>query len=217
MTEKMDRRKARTRALLHKALVEVLEEKGATRITVSDIVEKAELNRSTFYLHYTDAIDLLERVKADIWTGLTERMKNLNPYNYLSYAVRNEPDPALVKVIEYYGEHADFFKVILGPNGDPAFAARIKDFLKGHHLSKILDSRPDLADTIVPKDYMIAYFAASNLSIVLNWIETGMQQTPRTIALMITSILSSGMNQLYGIPEPVVERFSSPLSHGPTT
>lgn len=199
MAEKMDRRKARTRAILHKALIEVLEEKGPTRITVSDITEKAGLNRSTFYLHYTDAIDLLERVKADIWAGLSERMKNLNPYDYLSYAVKNEPDPAMVKVIEYYGEHANFFKVILGPNGDPAFAVRIKNFLKEHHLSKILDNRPDLAVTIVPKDYMIAYFAASNLSILLNWIETGMQQTPRTIALMITSILSSGMNQLYGI------------------
>lgn len=199
MAEKMDRRKARTKALLYQALIKVLEEKGPSRITVSDITEKAGLNRSTFYLHYTDAIDLLERVKADIWTGLAERMKNLDPYNYLSYAGKNEPDPAMVKVIEYYGEHADFFKVILGPNGDPAFAVRVKDFLKEHHLSKILDSRPDLADTIVPKDYMIAYLAASNLSILLNWIETGMQQTPRTIALMITSILSSGLNQLYGI------------------
>lgn len=195
----MDRRKARTRSLLYKALIEVLEEKGPTRITVSDITEKAGLNRSTFYLHYADAIDLLERVKADIWAGLSERMKNLNPYNYLSYAVKNEPDPALVKVIEYYGKHADFFKVILGPKGDPAFAVRIKDFLKEHHVSKILDIRPDLADTIIPKDYMIAYLAASNLSILLNWIETGMQQSPRTIAMMITSILSSGMNQLYGI------------------
>lgn len=199
MAEKMDRRKVRTKALLYKALLKVLEEKGPSRITVSDITENAGLNRSTFYLHYTDAIDLLERVKADIWAGLSERMKNLNPYNYLSYAVKNEPDPAMVKVIEYYGEHADFFKVILGPNGDPAFAVRIKEFLKEHHLSKILDIRPDLADTIVPKDYMIAYLAASNLSILLNWIETGMQQSPRTIALMITSILSSGLNQLYGI------------------
>ncbi|SHE15335.1 probable dihydroxyacetone kinase regulator [Chlamydia abortus] len=203
MTGKMDRRKARTRALLRKALIEVLEEKGPARITVSDITEKADINRSTFYLHYTDAFDLLEQVKADIWAGLSERLKNLNPYNYLSYAVKNEPDPAMVKVIEYYGEHADFFKVILGPNGDPAFAVRIKDFLKEHHLSKILDIRPDLADTIVPKDYMIAYFAASNLSILMNWIETGMQQTPQTIALMITSILSSGMNQLYGI-SPII-------------
>ncbi len=147
------------------------------------------------YFHYTDANDLLERVKADLWAGLSERLNNLNPYNYLSYADNHEADPALVKVIEYYGEHADFFKVILGPNGDPAFSVRIKQFLKEHHLSKILHTRPDLAETIIPKDYMIAYLAASNLS----RMETGMQQTPQTIALMITSILSSGMKQLYDI------------------
>lgn len=140
-------------------------------------------------------------MKADVWAGLSEKLKKLNPYNYMSYAVRNEPDPAMVKVIEYFGEHANFFKVILGPNGDPAFAVGIRDFLKEHHLSKILDIRPDLTDTVIPKDYIIAYFAASNLGILLNWIETGMQQTPRIIALMITSILSSGMKQFYGISQ----------------
>ncbi|MDL1163474.1 TetR/AcrR family transcriptional regulator [Paenibacillus lautus] len=199
MSEKLDRRKARTREQLRKALIEIMEEKGPDRVTVSDLTEKANINRSTFYLHYTDAVDLLSQVKGEVWEGLRSRMEKLNPYEYLSYAARSEPDPAMVNVIEYYAEHADFFRVILGPKGDPAFAVQIKEFLQTQHISKILDLRPDLAETIVPKDFMIAYFAASNLSILLHWIESGMQQSPSSIALMITHILGSAVRQLYGI------------------
>ncbi|WP_257350654.1 TetR/AcrR family transcriptional regulator [Pseudalkalibacillus decolorationis] len=199
MTKKMDRRKTRTRALLRKALIEVMEEKGAERITVSDLTEKADVNRGTFYLHYTDATDILAQVKAEMWEGLTARMEKLNPYDYLSYAARNEPDPIMVRVIEYYAEHADFFRVILGPKGDPAFADQIKEFLKTQHISKILDIQPELGETILPKDYMVEYFAASNLSILLHWIKTGMPQSASTIALMITQIVGSAAKQLYGI------------------
>lgn len=199
MSEKRDRRKARTKALLRKALVEVMEEKGPERITVSDLTMKADINRGTFYLHYMDAADLLEQVKSEMWEGLSQRMKRLNPYDYMKYALKNEPDPMMVKVIEYYAEHSDFFRVILGPKGDPAFAVKIKEFLKDQHISKIIDSQPDLAESIVPKDYMVAYFAASNLSIILHWIETGMRHSASTIALMITHIVGSGAKQLYGI------------------
>lgn len=199
MTKKMDRRKARTRAFLRQALIEVIEDKGIEHITVSQLSEKADINRGTFYLHYTDAVDLLEQVKAEMYEGLTKRMEQLNPYDYLAYAAKGEPDPMMVKVFEYYGEHADFFRAILGPKGDPAFAVRIKEFLKKHHISKILDIQPDLAETILPKDYMVEYFAASNLSILLHWMETGMRESASTIALMITQILGNGVRQLYGI------------------
>jgi len=199
MIKKMDRRKMRTRAFLRKALIEVIEEKGIEHITVSELIEKADISRGTFYLHYTDAADLLEQVKMEMWVGLTERMGRLNPYDYLTYAAKGEPDPMMIKVFEYYGEHADFFRAILGPKGDPAYAVRIKEFLKKHHISKIMDIQPDLAETIIPKDYMVEYFAASNLSIILHWIENGMRESASNIALMITQILGSGVKQLYGI------------------
>ncbi len=197
----MDRRKVRTRALLRKALIEVMEEKGPERITVRDLTDKADINRGTFYLHYTDLPAMLQQVKTEMWDGLKQRMEKLNPYDYLSYATRNEPDPMMVKVFEYYAEHADFFRVILGPKGDPAFPVLIKEFLKKHHITKILNIQPELAETILPKDYMVEYFAASNLSILLHWIETGMQESADTIALLITNILGISVERLYRIKD----------------
>lgn len=198
----MDRRKARTKKLLRQALIDVMEEKGVELITVSALTEKADINRGTFYLHYTDAPDFLKQIKSEIYAGLRAHLAQLNPYDYLKNASKNEPDPNMVQLIEYFAEHADFFKVILGPKGDPAFSREIKEFLKKNHISKILDLQPDLKYAVVPKSFMIEYFAASNLSMLLHWMETGMQQPPGTIALMITHIVGNGTKHLLGIEPP---------------
>src|SRR5512138_1079552 len=54
MTDKNDRRSQRTRQLLSEALVELIQEKDYSTITVNDIIERANVGRSTFYAHYSD-------------------------------------------------------------------------------------------------------------------------------------------------------------------
>lgn len=65
IAEGADRRVRRTRALLHRALVELMVEGNYDRITVRDILERADVGRSTFYAHYRDKDDLLLRSSTD--------------------------------------------------------------------------------------------------------------------------------------------------------
>jgi AcrR family transcriptional regulator len=66
-----DRRVRRTRALLHDALLSLIPEKGYERITVQDILDRADVGRSTFYAHYRDKEDLLLSGFQDIRSALT--------------------------------------------------------------------------------------------------------------------------------------------------
>lgn len=59
MAEPADRRVRRTRDLLHRALIELMIERGYDRVSVSDIIARADVGRSTFYAHYRDKDDLL--------------------------------------------------------------------------------------------------------------------------------------------------------------
>lgn len=54
-----DRRVRRTREALHRALIELMMERAYDRITVSDVIARADIGRSTFYAHYRDKDDLL--------------------------------------------------------------------------------------------------------------------------------------------------------------
>lgn len=58
-TAKTDRRVRRTRELLRRALLSLIQEQGYERITVQDILDRADIGRSTFYAHYRDKDDLL--------------------------------------------------------------------------------------------------------------------------------------------------------------
>lgn len=64
-TRPLDRRIQRTRPLLQEALFSLIVERGYECITIADITERANLGRTTFYLHYRDKDDLLqESIKA---------------------------------------------------------------------------------------------------------------------------------------------------------
>ena len=59
MSDKNDRRSQRTRQLLSEALVQLIQEKDYSTINVNDIIERANVGRSTFYAHYPSKDDLL--------------------------------------------------------------------------------------------------------------------------------------------------------------
>ncbi len=69
-TAKTDRRVRRTRELLRRALLSLIQEQGYDRITVQDILDRADVGRSTFYAHYRDKDDLLLSGFEDIRSAL---------------------------------------------------------------------------------------------------------------------------------------------------
>src|SRR5215208_6675732 len=59
--EKLDPRVKRTRGLILQSFMEILPEKGFQAVSVQDITDKAGINRATFYAHFTDKYQLLDR------------------------------------------------------------------------------------------------------------------------------------------------------------
>ena len=57
--EKMDRRVRKTRAQLRAGLARLMQQKNIKEITVKELVDEIDINRSTFYLHYTDIYQIL--------------------------------------------------------------------------------------------------------------------------------------------------------------
>src|SRR3989337_1502951 len=72
MAHVMDRRAARTQKALHGALMSLILRKGYEAITVQDIIDEADVGRSTFYSHYTGKEDLLRSGFQTLRTELTE-------------------------------------------------------------------------------------------------------------------------------------------------
>jgi len=63
---KADRRVARTRRALKEALTDLILERGYESVTVQDVIDRADVGRSTFYAHFLDKDDLLMAILADL-------------------------------------------------------------------------------------------------------------------------------------------------------
>ena len=66
MAEKVDRRVRKTKAQLRAGLARLMQKKSIKEITVKELVEEVDINRSTFYLHYTDIYQMLESIEAEL-------------------------------------------------------------------------------------------------------------------------------------------------------
>ncbi len=115
----MDRRVRKTKEILKTSLISLMKDKDYRSITVTDLTEKADINRGTFYLHYMDIYELLAEIEASI---VNELLNISLKYDCSKVGYVN----TLYEVIDYVEKEKEFFKVIFSPNGDISFIERIK-------------------------------------------------------------------------------------------
>ncbi|WP_168122149.1 TetR/AcrR family transcriptional regulator [Paenibacillus sp. HB172176] len=193
MSEKLDRRKRKTRQQLRLALIALMKEKGLEKITVSDLTERADMNRGTFYLHYQDVPDLFLQVKQEIFDDMSKIMITFDPREISSYAVEDKPYPKVIKFLTYIAENKDFFLVIFGPNGDAGFPMQIKAFMTEHLYKKSAFAQlNDSGKALVPRDYLIAYVSSANLGLITHWLNAGLNLSVEEVALILTRIMHKG-------------------------
>ena len=77
MAEKVDRRIRKTKAQLRRGLARLMQEKSINEITVKELVDEVDINRSTFYLHYTDIYQMLQKIEEEVII--------LSPVSFLSW------------------------------------------------------------------------------------------------------------------------------------
>lgn len=111
---KPDRRIRRTRRQLHKALHQLLKERAYSEISVSDIVDEADISRATFYLHYDDKDELLIH-SLEILTGsLLDTLKSLSTDDLLLITI---------PIFEHITQHQQLYQTLL-KNKALAFAVQ---------------------------------------------------------------------------------------------
>ena len=120
---KDNRSTRRTRSAIREALTEMLAAKPVGKITVQELIDRANICRTTFYAHYEDIYDLLSEVENDILSEIREGLEGLD-----QAPIRVEEQyPAIEAVVEVYTRHENLIRLLNGPNGDPGFDARLQD------------------------------------------------------------------------------------------
>ncbi|HEX5942604.1 MAG TPA: TetR/AcrR family transcriptional regulator, partial [Anaerolineales bacterium] len=107
MNDKHDRRSQRTRHLLSEAFVQLMREKGYSAITVHDLIERANIGRSTFYSHYRDKDDLFVHELDRVIEALSHRIPQEEELPYF---------PSL-GLFRHVGEEVELYKALVWTPG----------------------------------------------------------------------------------------------------
>lgn len=164
----MDRRVRKTKKLLLDGLTEIMEEKSINDITVRELADKVDINRSTFYLHYQDIYDMIKHIEDDLMNKLNEL---LGPVPQSESFLHSEEKLAeIIKdTFDFLCENRSICKVLLGHNGDIKFLNRVSDNIT-QRMNVLL--RSHLSGNYTEFDFELAnkFFVTGCIGLVQHWL-----------------------------------------------
>lgn len=158
----VDPRIARTRHSLQAALFELARERDLDGISVADIAERAGVNRSSFYQHYSDKDTLLADAIDAVAEAAGADLRELDE-------ISAEPPAILVGYLHHVEQNAAVYGRIFGEHGAPAAVARLRARLQTIVAEAVSTSRAAAYDDI-PPDVLAAGLSASVLGVIENWL-----------------------------------------------
>lgn len=185
MDKKSDLRIIRTKESIKNALYELAEKKSFNEISVTDITKKAEINRSTFYLHYKDKEELLQTLCDETFDKLKTYKSYITKEAVSQCRKSGAPLPHLVPVLSYIKKNPEFFNLILNSSAKYSFFINLaKEFLP-----KLKSLMPDFNPDEITVMYGSGIMITSTSYIFSKWIKNGMKENPTDIAELITKML----------------------------
>lgn len=178
----MDVRVERTRKSLQEALLALAREQGLDDITIGNIVERAGVNRSSFYQHYSDKETLL----ADALDAAEAHAGTQVPV--LNGPLPVHPPADLVAYLQHFETNAELYRLVLGERGSSVAANRIRSRLQTAASDGVRASGSHAFDG-VPPDVVGAGIAGSALAVIESWLARDPRPPVETAAEWVWRVL----------------------------
>lgn len=154
----MDRRVIRTRKLIRLAFTELLKEKPLSSITITELTKRADIDRRTFYLHFSCIEDIIDDIEKETTSALHEILSEHTTFDIATFF------SGLTKIME---DNMDYYKIITTEPAYYRFLLHCKNLLKDS-LKETFASKTDLSDAEFNTN--IEYIASGIMGIYTDWI-----------------------------------------------
>ena len=196
MTDPMaDRRVRRTRQSLHLALLELMIEKDFHEITVQDLIDRADVGRSTFYAHFTDKTALLR----SSLSGLNDVLARP--------AAASEPAPGRplhfsLEMFRHVADQSTLIRALLGPRRTDTVGREIEALLHEVVMTELAVLAPDPRRCRVPLDLVARSVVAVFMAAMIWWVEGDFAQSPEQMDAAIQRLAFPGARSALSISPP---------------
>jgi AcrR family transcriptional regulator len=185
-TIKMDRRARYTRMVLKQSLLELMRDRPISKISVKELCEKADVNRTTFYAHYKDIDELLKQIEDELFETVRTSLEN---------GLGEESVSAMVMdILSGLKENEELCKVLFSAYGDKDCLEKMLRFAHDKTIAAWRRLSPSVSDAQMDKLYL--FFSSGSVAVIRQWVLTGMQESPANIALFIDRLSCMGLESL---------------------
>jgi AcrR family transcriptional regulator len=173
---------AQTRQNLIDAFWSLYCEKRIERITVKEITQKAGYNRGTFYEYFTDVYDVLEQIEEALIPSLEELPPIILPDHNMGMP--------LDMFMTLYEQNSKYYSVLLGDNGDPAFASKLKNSTKPI-ISQALPS--DYGGNEIETDFILEFVLSAMIGIMSYWFRQNKPLPAEKLIELMYELMEKGV------------------------
>ena len=196
MQKKVDRRVRKTKSQLRAGLARLMQEKGIGDITVKELVNEVDLNRSTFYLHYSDIPALLREIEDDMMEEMERAVRE--------HPIKEDSTSRFIEdIFRVLNENREISRALIGPHGDLGFVRRIEKLLEENSSEFLAQLFPERVQDM---KYFYSYCLNGCLGFVKTWLEDGEAKPPEYAADLTFRMVVSSMKAFYETAEDVSDR-----------
>ena len=170
---KEDRRVRKTKKSLRDSLFTLLREKNISQIIVTELTKLADVNRSTFYLYYTDVYDMMDKIQTEIYQVMTETVVNC----VSSFNSAEDFEKYCAAFLTFCKENYALCRFVTRNDCKNQLADKIKADIR----SVIPDSVNFFSKTD-PRYYLTSFALSAIISVTLEWMNDGMRIPPEDMA-----------------------------------
>lgn len=184
--KRLDRRVVRTRQLIADAFIDLLQQQDLERITVNRITDRAQINRVTFYLHYNDIPDLMEKLADQMVVDMTTMLAAKKQQNDII-----NPN-LLFPILDYIAQHAKFYKTVLATTRIPIFTERFMKMLSDFTVAAIAQRGTNSITqySSISPDVVTWYMTSAMFGTLIFWLQNDMPYSPAELARQMQFLMT---------------------------
>ena len=183
MNTKNNQRTRLSKLLFKNALMDLLKEKGSVaKISVRELCDRAELNRSTFYAHYNEPNDLLMEIETELLDATEEHLKKIGEENDAG------AHKYILSFLQYIKQNDKQFRTLLIDSADPEFRSR---FMQQSIIQFVENLRIELPKEL--EQYIFSYILNGSTGIIIQWIRSDYAVNENEIVNRLFSINQSAL------------------------
>ena len=190
----MDRRVARTRAMLQHAMNSLILKKGYDAITITDICGAANVGRSTFYAHYTSKDDLKRSGLEPLRRLLTDRQREALATHG---DTKDRSFGFSLAMFEHARDHRDHYRALVGGRGGTVSLGAIRQILSDLVRDELATTIDKKSEDVISRELVVQYIVGAYMAVLTWWLDAGAKLSPQKIDTMFRRLATAGIMPPY--------------------